>query len=52
MDKRVGKILLLSVVSIGLIVGGYIAYKRFYISGKVTADAKKDRKVFLKNAKF
>lgn len=52
MDKRIGKILLLSVVSIGLIVGGYIAYKRFYVSGKVTASAKKDRKVFLKNAKF
>lgn len=52
MDKRVGKILLLSVVSIGLIVGGYIAYKRFYTSGKVTASAKKDRKVFMKNTKF
>jgi hypothetical protein len=52
MDKRTGKIILLSLVSIGLIVGGYVAYKRFYTSGKVTADAKKDRKVFMKNTKF
>ncbi len=51
MDKRVGKIILLSVLSIGLIVGGYIAYKRFYTSGKVTASAKRDRVVFLKNKK-
>lgn len=51
MDKRVGKIILLSAIGIGLIVGGYIAYTRFYVSGKVTANAKKDRKVFLKNAK-
>lgn len=51
MDKRIGKILLLSAISIGLIVGGYVAYKRFSVSGKVTANAKKDRKVFLKNSK-
>lgn len=51
MNKKVGKILLLSLVSIGLIVGGYIAYRKFYISGKVTADAKKDRKVFINNDK-
>lgn len=51
MDKKIGKIILLSAISIGLIVGGYVAYKRFYISGKVTANAKKDRKVFIKNAK-
>ena len=51
MDKRVGKIILLSAIGIGLIVGGYVAYKRFFESGKVTASAKKDRKVFLKNTK-
>lgn len=51
MDKRTGKIILLSVISIGLIIGGYVAYKRFYISGKITANAKKDRKVFLNNKK-
>lgn len=51
MNKKVGKILLLSLVSIGLIVGGYMAYRKFYISGKVTADAKKDRKVFINNDK-
>ena len=51
MDKRIGKIILLSVIGIGLIVGGYVAYTRFYVSSKVTASAKKDRKVFLKNAK-
>lgn len=51
MDKRIGKILLLSAIGIGLIVGGYVAYRRFYVSGKVTANAKKERKVFLKNSK-
>jgi hypothetical protein len=51
MDKRVGKIILLSAISIGLIIGGYVAFTRFYVSGRVTANAKKDRKVFFNNKK-
>ncbi len=51
MDKRTGKIILLSLIGIGLIVGGYIAFNRIKKSGKVTANAKKERKVFINNKK-
>lgn len=49
-DKRV-KIAILSILGIGLAIGGYFAFKKIYLSGKVTADAKKNRKVFINNNK-
>lgn len=50
MNKKV-KIILLSTIAVGLAIGGYIAFKKIYTSGKLTANAKKDRKVFIKNEK-
>lgn len=50
MDKRV-KIILLSVIGVGLVIGGYFAYKNFFKASQVNKTAKKERKVFINNTK-
>jgi hypothetical protein len=45
------KIAIISILGIGIAIGGYIAFKKIYMSNKVSADAKKNRKVFINNKK-
>ncbi len=50
MDRRI-RIAIVSILGIGIAIGGYLAFKKIYMSGKVSADAKKNRKVFINNKK-